>query len=76
MRRDGDPQDISHHETREEAVEAARRHSTGGVVVDRRGDLFADEPAEAVGSTNTFKATAVFAATVVALIVLLALLTG
>lgn len=75
VRRVGEPQPISHHETREEAEAAARAHSDQGQEVDARKDIFASEGADdATSPKRTFTAVALFAVTVVILIVVVALI--
>lgn len=73
VRRVGDPEALSHHDTREQAEEAARLHSDGGGV-DVRGDVFAENPEQDVGPKRTFAAAGVITVAVIVLIIVVSLL--
>jgi hypothetical protein len=54
VRRVGEPQALSHHDTREQAEEAARLHSGDGAAVDVRKDVEAEDPEQAIDAKRTF----------------------
>ena len=73
--REGDPQPISHHETREQAEEAARLHSGEGSEVDARHDILPGAGStDADSAKHTFGAAALFAVAVILLIVVISLI--
>lgn len=74
VRRAGEAQALSHHETREQAEKAARLHSTEGVGVDLRQDIFANDPEEAVRPRHTFLAAGLALLAVVLLLVAISLI--
>jgi len=74
VRRIGEPQALSHHETREQAEEAARLQSGQGAEVDIRKDLAAEHPDQAVDAKRTFALTGAMAVGVFALIAVIALI--
>lgn len=74
VRRGGEADALSHHETREQAEKAARLHSTDGLGVDLRQDIFANDPAQATRSRHTFIAAGLALLAVIALVVVLSLI--
>lgn len=76
VRRVGDPEAMSWHETKEQAEQAARMQSDEGQEVDMRGDVFAQDPEAAVSAKRTFMLAGAVAVGVVILIVILALVSG
>jgi hypothetical protein len=76
VRRVGDPEAISWHETKEQAEEAARLQSDEGQEVDMRGDVFAEDPESAVSPKRTFMLAGAVALAVILLIVILSLVSS
>ena len=74
VRRSGEAQALSYHDTREQAEKAARLHSTEAVGVDLRQDIFTNDPESAVRPRHTFALAAGALVAVAALVVVLALL--
>ena len=74
VRRSGEAQALSYHDTREQAEKAARLHSTEGVDIDLRQDIFANDPESAVRPRHTFALAAAALVVVAAMVVVLALL--
>lgn len=74
VRRSGEAEALSHHESREQAEKAARLHSSEGVGVDLRQDIFSNDPESAVRPRNTFIAAAAALAIVIVLLVVISLI--
>jgi hypothetical protein len=74
VRREGEPEPISHHATREEAEAAAAAQSDQGQEVDARKDIFAGDGPDATSPKRTFTAVGLFALAVVLLIVVVSLI--
>ena len=74
VRRVGEPQSISYHDTREQAEAAAAVQSGQGQEVDARKDIFAGDDSDAASPKRTFTAAAAFAVAVVLLIVVISLI--
>lgn len=72
VRRVGEPQNLSHHDTREQAEEAARLHSGEGAEVDVRKDVQAEDPNQAVDVKRTFGLMAAMTVAVFLLIAVVA----
>ena len=76
VRRVGDPEAISWHETKEQAEEAARLQSDEGQEVDMRGDVFAEDSQSASSPKHTFMLAGGLALAVILLIVILSLVSS
>lgn len=74
VRRVGEKQNLSHHETREQAEEAARLHSDEGAEVDVRQDATSEDPNQEVDAKRTFGLVAILSVGVFLLIALIATL--
>jgi hypothetical protein len=74
VRRVGEPQSISYHDTREQAEAAAAAQSGQGQEVDARKDIFSGDGPAAETPKRTFTAAALFAIAVVLLIVVISLI--
>lgn len=73
VRRVGEPQNLSHHDTREQAEEAARLHSGEGAEIDVRKDVKAEDPNQAVDARRTFGLVALLTIGVFSLIAIIAI---
>ena len=72
VRRVGEPQNLSHHDTRAQAEEAARLHSGEGAEIDTRQDVSAEDPEQAVDAKRTFGLVAALAVGVFTMIAIIA----
>ena len=62
VRRAGEAEALSHHDSREQAEKAARLHSSEGLGVDLRQDIFSNDPEAAVRPNHTLIAAGAGAA--------------
>ena len=76
VRRTGEPQAMSWHETREQAEEAARLNAEDGSTVDTRQDVFAEDPGAGISARRTFMAVGAVLVAVILLIVVLSLISS
>lgn len=74
VRRVGEVQALSHHDSREQAEKAARLHSDEGIEVDLRQDIFTNDPEQAVRPRRAFLLAAVAAVSVIALLAVVSLI--
>ena len=73
VRRVGEAQNLSHHDTREQAEAAARMHSQQGEEIDVRKDVIAEDPEQAVDARRTFGLVTLMSVGVAVLIALIAI---